>query len=551
MGSITSWSRLEPQGNDPSLGSLAARIADPLWMLARQWQFGEWQGEDAGSPVEVRVRYESTPVTRYRPGPATSGPAGSRPPGQPWEALVEAEPVGVIDRRLAARAGSRFLTALGPTLATRYGPTLRQRYGIAALSPAEDALADDRSQRVVNVLAARALDGPALRGVLAPAVATGTLPPELGIDPLDAPTVLAAAAQWLSWWDSQFPATTANAWQPGQLGYEFALAAPTASGEVVLAAPAHDGGRIDWTAFDVVAGASLGAAGDAAVTTTEFRALPTGVGFPGRPASRWWQFEDGNVDFGGLDTAPDDLGRLLLAEFALVYGNDFFSLPLPLPVGTLCRIDDVEVLNTFGETVTIPTTASVDGPAAPRWRLFQLGSNTSDPDGGAGWLVVPANAVDILAGEAIEDVLFSRDELADLGWAVERRVTGPAGSVLSRSEVHQRAQPMPPPPSGQPVPRYELASDIPPYWLPLVPVQTAPGQVELQLRGLQPPQGRLLGSGFALDAAQLPRSGRQATRHHRRSRWTDGSTVSWTSPRVRPGRGESSAGLRFDDLRTD
>ena len=28
--------------------SLQARIYDPLWLLPRQWQFGEFEGEDNG-----------------------------------------------------------------------------------------------------------------------------------------------------------------------------------------------------------------------------------------------------------------------------------------------------------------------------------------------------------------------------------------------------------------------------------------------------------------------------------------------------------------------
>ena len=33
--------------------SLQAQIRDPLWLLARQWQVGEFAGDDAGSPVQA------------------------------------------------------------------------------------------------------------------------------------------------------------------------------------------------------------------------------------------------------------------------------------------------------------------------------------------------------------------------------------------------------------------------------------------------------------------------------------------------------------------
>ena len=51
MGSITSWIRLEPRRRDDMSEAVHARVYDPLWMLARQWQTGEFQGEDTGTPV--------------------------------------------------------------------------------------------------------------------------------------------------------------------------------------------------------------------------------------------------------------------------------------------------------------------------------------------------------------------------------------------------------------------------------------------------------------------------------------------------------------------
>ena len=41
------WTRLEPSSvtGDPTPG-LEARLHDPLWLLTRQWQFGEFQGDE-------------------------------------------------------------------------------------------------------------------------------------------------------------------------------------------------------------------------------------------------------------------------------------------------------------------------------------------------------------------------------------------------------------------------------------------------------------------------------------------------------------------------
>src|SRR5581483_7470506 len=71
--SVTAWTRLEPQPRDASLApSLQAQIRDPLWILARQWQVGEFLGTDGGSPVEATLAGETQSITTYRPGPNDS-----------------------------------------------------------------------------------------------------------------------------------------------------------------------------------------------------------------------------------------------------------------------------------------------------------------------------------------------------------------------------------------------------------------------------------------------------------------------------------------------
>src|SRR6185436_16375234 len=97
MSSITSWTRLEPRARSGDMQSgLEARVHDPLWLLGRQWQLGEFQGEDAGSPVWTRLHAEVTAV-----------PAANPLQGQemPLEAMVERDDVGVMDCRSAAEAG--------------------------------------------------------------------------------------------------------------------------------------------------------------------------------------------------------------------------------------------------------------------------------------------------------------------------------------------------------------------------------------------------------------------------------------------------------------
>ena len=116
MASVTIWTRLEPRSGlaaappgepqpDQFALALQARVRDPLWMLARQWQVGELRGEDGGSLVQATIRTESAPLTSYRP--SLSGAGGPLDPEVPLEAHVERKPVK-LGLRGAVQLGLRF-----------------------------------------------------------------------------------------------------------------------------------------------------------------------------------------------------------------------------------------------------------------------------------------------------------------------------------------------------------------------------------------------------------------------------------------------------------
>src|SRR3954464_14027329 len=109
-----SWTRLEPQtrSGDPRPG-LEARVHDPLWLLGRQWQLGEFEGEDAGTPLTVRVVTTTVAIDRW----AASAAAKWQPLGAHdlLEPLVEAETgADALGPGLRARAeaGAALLAAL-------------------------------------------------------------------------------------------------------------------------------------------------------------------------------------------------------------------------------------------------------------------------------------------------------------------------------------------------------------------------------------------------------------------------------------------------------
>src|SRR5689334_17243389 len=69
MGSITTWARIEPHSRAADMDSgLEMRIHDPLWMLTRQWQFGEFQGEEAGSCITAKIALRESRISEVTLG---------------------------------------------------------------------------------------------------------------------------------------------------------------------------------------------------------------------------------------------------------------------------------------------------------------------------------------------------------------------------------------------------------------------------------------------------------------------------------------------------
>ena len=573
MASITGWTRLEPRPrSDDFAQTLEASVADALWMLARQWQVGELQGDDAGSAVAARLELDLMPVNRYRPGRG----GAARPydvSAVPLESLVEREqvvPDGAVDLRMAAEGGLFFLRMLRDR---RQELEDRYRADYITHHPLEPAVQmDTESQRFFAVVGGRAPDGATLSAELRAALSSDpvTLPPNPAIDPADVPDVVDTAREWLGWWDGLHlePETGDSAWVPERFEYQFAVSAPKGERELVLEAGEYYTGHLDWYAFDLVDDAPLGgAAGPGGPEVVEHTLVPTPVDFAGMPAPRWWELEDGNVDFGRVDAAPHDLARLLLLEFALVYGNDWLMIPVRVGIGSLCQVRSLVVTDTFGEQITVPASAQPAG-AGTAWGMFYLapkGRSLADPtDPRQQYLFVPPTLAASLESPPVEELLVMRDEMANIAWAIERTTQGPAGRPVDRFEAYLQLRTEESADGAAPITgaevAYSLASTVPDHWIPLVPVRIGTNGRSIALqRGamLDPvsgegilPLGRFLtpGQRLIVEDEEVPRVGIRLLRAYQHTRWVDGSSLLWMGRKKTAGGGQSSSELRFDSI---
>ena len=75
LPTITRYNRLESRPRtDNFTRALRAEVRDALWMLCKQWQMGEFAGDDAGSPVGAKIHVDGQQIAKYEPlGQADAG----------------------------------------------------------------------------------------------------------------------------------------------------------------------------------------------------------------------------------------------------------------------------------------------------------------------------------------------------------------------------------------------------------------------------------------------------------------------------------------------
>jgi hypothetical protein len=572
LPSITTWTRLEPQPRDASMArSLQAQVRDPLWMLARQWQVGEFLGADAGSPVQATLAAETQTVTTYRPG-ADDSATVVLDPSLPVEVHVERENA-VLRLRGSVQLGMYFESLVredGMAAPETVIAAFRQSFPVSAAVP-DPTYAPVGAIRFRSVMAGRVTDGEALY-VSAAAAQAGQVPPvPLPAEAADPgmPEVLTTFVAYRARLFSE--PKNDSAWIDNQLEYEFAMASPTANQNLLLNAPDFPGGHVDWYSFSLQNDNPnpVFTANPAQITPINFNFFPNHVTFRGVHDPRWWVFEDSVTDFGQLDAEHVDLAKLLVMEFALVYGGNWFSVPIPIPISTLggpptwnlSRVTTLVVTDTFGiRSLIRPSEQTTVNPGETPWSMYKLSGIGMRSD-----FILMAPTLGVVDdADAIEEVLFLRDDMAAMAWAVEHKLQGDLDAPVDMHEGYLdrvRRNPPPPPPratAGGPQIYYTLEDPVPEYWIPMVPVQTAQGALYLRKGTMQIPTSAgsitVTGRALLLDPGQpffvadriIPQAGRLTDRYFRRARSYDGSTYLWMARSSGAGRGMGWSGLRFD-----
>lgn len=591
---LTRYNRLEARPRTDNFGrALRAEVRDALWMLCKQWQMGEFLGDDAGTPVYAKIHVEGQRITKYQP---VGDPVQKFDHNTPLEATVERRPVPfmigtqeiALDLRL--QMGRRWLKMIPASAIQKF----KDAYKIEQPNPTtkDDAAvcAHPEVWQQFKAVAGRAMDGAGLYFHLK---TPGNLASDgiAGLSAGDKSAIDTAGTDFVTWFEKLYfqpQPEQGDAWQPERLEYQFDCAVPDGKGgEKVLNAEEYYHERLDWYNFDwdkskkkldEPAETAPEAPVESKYTTQSF--IPSPARFDGMPDTRWWAFEDGKTNFGDIKPGTTDLAKLLLVEFGLVYANDWFILPYTVPAGSVLNIKGLAVTNTFGERYWIEAAGRGSDESWQRWNMFSLNIKGKQDEPADLTLLVLPTVPKIQESQPLEEIALIRDEMANMVWGIETAVPMPhgrtrAGNVAAAEFLDFLQSFVPPPDPNNETEfkapfRYDIMTTVPENWIPFVPERVEGSNRQIQLRRAAMPrflkdenpptfervrprtvllrEGLDQGNPYRLHEEEVPRAGVHVMQTFQRTRWTNGKVFTWVGVKKRTGRGEGHSGLAFDRI---
>ncbi|MEM7572028.1 MAG: hypothetical protein AAF433_03965 [Bacteroidota bacterium] len=592
---VVGYNRLEGRPRTANFDrALKAEIRDPLWMISKQWQLGEFQGDDAAAPILAKLLLRTSRMDAYQPG--RSSEVTPLPEERPLEMVVERQQLAMrragqpiqLDLRLAAgRYWKKLLRAAG---LDRFIDDYKAAYGFTDPDPNQvndhTRSAHPRVWQRFRAASGRSLDGYALLEHLLSGgqVEDGLAAPT----PAEVQDLQTQVTQLQIWWDKllQQQADEPNpSWQPERLEHRFAIAAPDpedSSSRTTFVAEEYYQGQLDWYNLDAAdsreASSLIPQPDTPEVAEQIIDFFPTNLSFGGMPDTRWWTLEERETSFVGIQPDTTDINKLLVMDFQLQFANDWFLLPLSLKVGSVARIGGLMITDSFGEKTWVEAAGKGPDQDWERWTMYHPSiAGSRNVPASNDLLLLPA-VPKVQEGKPQEEIRMIRDEMANMVWALETQITLDDGQPRRGKEAARELRaryaaaytPVPEPPLAAPH-RYKIVNSVPECWIPFIPVHI-PGQqqqIELQRAAMprilpgdpNPPQKveprtSILRHGLDqpdpdplfIQENEVSRAGAEVRVSFQRTRWYNGKVFTWLGIRKTTGRGEGSSGLSFDYL---
>ena len=579
--------------------ALRLRVHDPLWMLARQWQMGEFRGNNAGSAVSVQCEVNYDDCSKDPIEPITE----QINPRIDFIAKIESAIYYLDLARLVGKKGNDALKELRAKLVADY-PIDWDAVNDTLILP--DAVTTEEEKRLNKHLLSYAqtyrgkiFDGSALYAYLV----KNKKSVDSSID-----------EKFKKWYKKKYePLSTTNEhWQKEDLCYEVEtnVAGNTFKGD------RYQGGRLSWYSFDLEEKAESNSCDNQKTVLS----LPTPATFASAPNKRLWQMEDRKVFVGNSVEEPSEANSVVM-RYTTMYANDWMLFPLETQIGKYITVNGINVIDTFGDEYKIDSSKRAGasenlGKFEEQWQMFTNSSKGNRRVPELNGLYYAPQLAATIEGKPIEEVKVLRDEMANMVWGVESVVPDGCGGTLDAefyatqlgtivNDYNEAGIPVHEPDNivlGQNTDvvvekndsnvakakfSYQLQSSVPFNWIPFIPQRLVTEQAkkcpfflggrEMVLRrGKMPcyvysdgkfnlvpvrPQGSIMRpevtygknkevkeTPMVINEEAVQATGIRLTKNYQRARWIGGQTYQWLGIYKRQAKTEASSGLVFDEL---
>lgn len=555
---ITHWNRLEGSAyKEEDATSLEFRVRDPLWMLSRQWQMGEFEAEDNGSPIEVICKYSASKVKGLKN--RGNKKYKSFDFGElPLEAEVENINSHDYSLQDAYQAGKILMDVIDTSTLSKVNK-LKLKKGI--LKKENSFLIDGKSfipDKKLNGYFKLLLRKPQLNGIKL-YQKTNSLSTFAG----QSVNTKGIEQEWRARLEKSLPFLIKKDtfWKSDQLEYQFDVAVSEGNENFsVYNADEYYNGTIDWYNFkgNKKKQKKLVTSGNLAPERVQRSMIPVELTFPGMPTSKLWEIENRKHNLLNLHPEKSELLKLIINDFAMNYSNDWFDFPLTVENGNKVTISSIHVKDVFGKETEINQVKS-------KVKFFD------NNDGDNSLLLLTTNTKKE-QGPTIEKIVFVRDEIANLVFAIEEIVPNGLGNGIDFEKAKTSRQKYPVKIENDKVPnQYKIKSQFEENWIPFMPKKKSNAGDMILQRGSQlrydegtksykrvRPSTILLREGidnngsqkeaFFINEEEVPKSGIIVTTNFQRTRWYNGKVVTWLGREKTNGKGVGGSNLRFDYL---
>jgi len=589
---------IEPRTREANYAhALSFEVFDPFWLLARQWQFGRFKGNDCGSPVTMKIRTikkRIDAVSMPHNGQVSTSLYNN---DSPMEYSVEKE-----DRKIDLYVSVESAAHLKKRL-------LRQNVSNKAVidsfiqqfpldSPVQQKpqseltiedlkiISNEKLVLFYNTYKGRIFDGYKVFLYITDSENQLTADEEVK-------NILLEYAEWFR--QKFMPNEGQGNWNISTMSYSVKME----QDDNDFIAGDYDSGCLSWYSFDhIKQNSSRKEAKKGEEKLLSY--IPTSAVISGAPSQRLWEMENSVVEMGNAD--DDDFSTMAnsaIMQYISMYSNDWMITPLEAEAGVVLDVGGIAIKDTFGEYVYIDADAedvdfeqykkaygesnSVENDFnalrfIDRWNMF--GNSHVDAYNNMNFsvnrgLFVPAS-VPRNEERLIEEVQFLRDELANMLWGVEKTVSDQAGGTISgeslsdkvlaiidkdRSSYEDMSE-------NDVVYSYLLENRVPINWIPFVP-QHIPGSTDSIRfrRGTMPiffngycavrPSSEFLKAQINEDKSVVPMYineeevigyGVKLKKTAQRTRWFLGKSFNWVGNKKRISEYQANSGLMFDEL---